>query len=47
MRWTIALAAWLAAIPATAQDVTIDSAVYRERCPRRVAPFWGTAPRKL
>ena len=31
MRWTIALAAWLAAIPATAQDVTIDSAVYRER----------------
>jgi hypothetical protein len=31
MRWTIALAAWLAAIPAQAQDVAIDSAVYLER----------------
>ena len=31
MRWTIALAALLAAIPASAQDVAIDSAVYRER----------------
>ena len=31
MRWTIALAALLAAIPASAQHVAIDSAVYRER----------------
>ena len=30
MRWTIALAALTAAIPANAQDVAIDSAVYRE-----------------
>jgi hypothetical protein len=30
MRWTIALAAFLAAIPAHAQGVAIDSAVYRE-----------------
>jgi hypothetical protein len=31
MRWTLALAAILPAIPAGAQDVAIDSAVYRER----------------
>src|SRR5688572_1462195 len=31
MRWTLALAAWLAAFPAGAQDVAIASAVYRER----------------
>ena len=31
MRWTIVLAAVLAAIPANAQDVAIASAVYRER----------------
>ena len=31
MRWTLALAAILPAIPANAQDVAIDSAVYRER----------------
>jgi hypothetical protein len=31
MRWTLALAAILLAIPANAQDVAIDSAVYRER----------------
>ena len=31
MRWTIALAALAAAIPAHAQDVAIDSAVYLER----------------
>jgi hypothetical protein len=31
MRWTIALAALLAALPANAQDIAIDSAVYRER----------------
>ena len=31
MRWTVALAALLAAVPASAQDVAIDSAVYRER----------------
>ena len=31
MRWTIALAALLAAIPAGAQQVAIDSAVYLER----------------
>jgi hypothetical protein len=30
MRWTIGLAALLAAVPASAQDVTIASAVYRE-----------------
>ena len=31
MRWTLALAALLAAIPASAQDVAIASAVYLER----------------
>ena len=31
MRWTLALAAILPAIPANAQDVAIASAVYRER----------------
>jgi len=31
MRWTLVAAALLAAIPASAQDVNIDSAVYRER----------------
>jgi hypothetical protein len=31
MRWTLALAATLLAIPADAQDVAIDSTVYRER----------------
>jgi hypothetical protein len=31
MRWTIALAALLAATPASARDVSIASAVYRER----------------
>lgn len=31
MRWTIALVALLAAIPANAQGVAIDSAVYLER----------------
>jgi len=31
MRWTIATAALLAAAPASAQQVAIDSAVYRER----------------
>src|SRR5688500_4213437 len=31
MRWTLALAATLLTIPAHAQDVAIDSAVYRER----------------
>ena len=31
MRWTIALAALTAAIPANAQDVAIDSSVYLER----------------
>ena len=31
MRWTIGLAALLAAFPASAQQVAIDSAVYRER----------------
>jgi hypothetical protein len=31
MRWTLALSAGLAAIPASAQDVAIASAVYRER----------------
>lgn len=31
MRWTLALAAILPASPANAQDVSIDSAVYRER----------------
>ncbi len=30
MRWTIALTALLAAVPANAQDVVVDSAVYRE-----------------
>jgi hypothetical protein len=30
MRWTLALVAILLAIPANAQDVAIDSAVYRE-----------------
>lgn len=30
MRWTIAVAALLAATPLAAQDVAIDSAVYRE-----------------
>ena len=30
MRWTIAMAALLAATPLAAQDVVIDSAVYRE-----------------
>ena len=41
MRWTVALAALLAAIPATAQQVAIDSAVYRERVDngeRRIEP---------
>ena len=31
MRWTIAAAALLTALPVAAQDVAIDSAVYRER----------------
>ena len=31
MRWTIVLAASLVALPASAQDVAIESAVYRER----------------
>ena len=31
MRWIIAAAALLSALPAAAQDVAIDSAVYRER----------------
>ncbi len=31
MRWTIALATLFAAFPANAEDVAIDSAVYRER----------------
>jgi hypothetical protein len=31
MRWTLALAATVLGIPANAQDVAIDSAVYRER----------------
>ena len=31
MRWTILLAVLLAALPANAQDVAIDSAVYREQ----------------
>lgn len=30
MRWTIAVAALLAAVPLAAEDLTIDSAVYRE-----------------
>jgi hypothetical protein len=30
MRWTVAVAALLVAIPASAQDVAIDRAVYRE-----------------
>jgi len=41
VRWTIALAALLAAIPASAQQVAIDSAVYRERVDngeRRIEP---------
>jgi len=31
MRWTLALAASLIAIPASAQDVSVGSTVYRER----------------
>lgn len=31
MRWTIAVAALLTALPASAQQIVIDSAVYRER----------------
>lgn len=31
MRWTIALAALFVALPANAEEVAIDSAVYRER----------------
>ncbi len=42
MRWTIALPALLAAAPLAAEDVAIDSAVYRETAgadgARRVAP---------
>ncbi len=42
MRWTIAVAALLAATPLAAQDVAIDSAVYRETSgadgARQVAP---------
>ena len=42
MRWTIAVAALLTAAPLAAQDVAIDSAVYRETASadgaRRVAP---------
>lgn len=42
MRWTIALAALLTAAPLAAEDVAIDSAVYRETAgvdgARRIAP---------
>ena len=41
MRWTIAMGALLAAIPASAQQVAVDSAVYRERVDngeRRIEP---------
>ena len=42
MRWTIALASLLAAAPLAAEDVAIDSAVYRETASvdgaRRIAP---------
>jgi hypothetical protein len=42
MRWTITVAALLAAAPLAAEDVAIDSAVYRETASadgaRRVAP---------
>jgi hypothetical protein len=41
MRWTIAMGALLAAFPASAQHVAVDSAVYRERVDngeRRIEP---------